>query len=99
VNAYLATCTLAAATLAAACSGEHAYPPLPDGKQPPYVLHDNCSFTIISENGSARIDSPEFSGPGASGSASIMHGDLEIEVADCRVIRNPAGLGIYRPPS
>ena len=80
----------------AACSEEAPSFPGPEGKAPPYILKQGCTFTIVEEYSRSSIESPKLSGvPGATATASISLGDLSISVADCQVSDNPQTLPIY----
>jgi hypothetical protein len=87
-----------AAGLLGACSDGDDGPSYPSaqGKTPPYVLKEGCSFAIVEKNSRSSIDSPQVSGMhGASASASISLGDYSITVADCRLVENPQALPVY----
>lgn len=67
-----------------------------EGKPTPYILKEDCRFTIVEELSRAGITSPEVTGlPGATGSASISLGGKSITVSDCRVTANSHSLPIY----
>ena len=78
------------------CSGESPGFQSAEGKPTPYVLKEDCKFTIVEELSRAGITSPEVTGmPGATGSASISLGEKSITVSDCTVIANSHSLPIY----
>ena len=80
----------------AGCSGESREYPAAEDATVPYILKQGCKFTIISEQGSAGVSSPELSGaPGVSASMSVSLGEMSIAVSDCRVVENSHGLAIY----
>lgn len=82
--------------LLAACSDESSGFPSADGKPTPYILKEDCKFTIVEELSRAGITSPEVKGmPGATGSASISLGSKSITVSDCKVTANSHSLPIY----
>lgn len=79
-----------------ACSDDTPRYPGAEGKTPPYILKEGCTFSIVEEYSRSSIESPQVSGlPGSSASASISLGDMSITVADCRVTDNPQALPIY----
>ena len=87
---------LAGVVLLAGCSEGAPEYPSSAGKQPPYILKEGCSFSIVGEHSRSTIESPRVSGPpGTSAAASVSSGDLSITVADCRVTANPADLPVY----
>lgn len=65
-----------------------------DLPEPPYILKEGCTFTIVHENGSVSVDSPRITGP-ATGSASVTDGVYMLEVADCEVVSCSHVLGVY----
>ena len=65
-----------------------------DLPEPPYILKEGCTFTIVHENGSVSVDSPRITGP-ATGSASVTDGVYTLEVADCEVVSCSHALGIF----
>jgi len=82
--------------LLAACSEDPGGFPGAEGKTPPYILKDGCTFSIVEQLSRASISSPEVSGmPGATGSAAISLGEKSITVSDCRVTTNSHSLPIY----
>ena len=64
---------------------------LPD---PPYILKEGCTFTIVHENGSLSVESPKVSGM-ATGSGSVTDGVYTLEVANCEVVSCSHPLSIY----
>ena len=82
--------------LLSACSDESSGFPSADGKPTPYILKEDCKFTIVEELSRAGITSSEVEGlPGATGSASISLGAKSITVSNCRVTENSHSLPIY----
>jgi hypothetical protein len=82
--------------LLSACSDESSGFPGADGKPTPYILKEDCTFTIVEELSRAGITSPEVEGlPGATGSASISLGAKSITVSNCKVTENSHSLPIY----
>ncbi len=78
------------------CSTEGSKYPSPEGEEYPYILKEDCTFTIVEELSRASISSPKVSGlPGSSASGSVSLGDHSITVSDCMVIENPGYLPIY----
>jgi hypothetical protein len=82
---------LVAATAGCSGKGGSNTTPLPD---PPYILKERCTFTIVHENGSLSVDSPKISGP-ATGSGSVTDGVYTLEVANCEVVSCSHPLTIY----
>jgi hypothetical protein len=80
-------------TAISGCSGKGGSDsaPLPD---PPYILKEGCTFTIVHENGSLSVDSPKVSGL-ATGSGSVTDGVYTLEVANCEVVSCSHPLTIY----
>jgi hypothetical protein len=80
-----------------ACSDESPKFPSAVGKPTPYVLKEDCKFTIVEKLSRAGITSPKVEGmPGATGSASISLGAKSITVSDCTVTANSHSLPIYQ---
>ena len=80
----------------AGCSDNTSDYPEYSGQEPPYILKKECTFKIVTDQGSASVTSPVVKGgPGVSGSGSVSIGDYTIEVADCDVINNPSDLPIF----
>ena len=78
------------------CSDESAHYPSSRGMSPPYILKEDCTFSIIEERSKASVTSPTVKG--AESSTAIVGaslGDKSIKVQDCEVIENSHGLPIY----
>lgn len=73
------------------CSKSSSTVVLPD---PPYILKEGCTFTIVHENGSLSVESPKVSGM-ATGSGSVTDGVYTLEVANCEVVSCSHPLSIY----
>ena len=73
------------------CSKSSSTVALPD---PPYILKEGCTFTIVHENGSLSVESPKVSGM-ATGSGSVTDGVYTLEVANCEVVSCSHPLSIY----
>ena len=86
----------AAALVLSACSDSSITYPSPEGKAKPYVLKEDCKFTIVEELGSASTTSPRVTGSeGVTASASISLGEKSITVSNCAVTENSHFLPIY----
>lgn len=93
IAVYWLTSTL---VLLSACSGGPDRYPSPEGKSPPYILKEDCSFTIVDELSTAGVSSPEVSGmEGASAAATVSLGEMSITVSGCEVTDNSHSLPIY----
>jgi hypothetical protein len=89
-------CVIFICIVIAGCIGNTTDYPEYSGQEPPYILKEECTFKIVTDQGSASVSSPVVSGgPGVSGSSSVSIGEYTIEVADCDVISNPSDLSIY----
>ena len=89
-------CVIFIFVIVAGCSGNTSDYPEYSGQEPPYILKEECTFKIVTDQGSAAVTSPVVKGgPGVSGSGSVSIGEYEIEVADCDVVSNPSDLSIY----
>ncbi len=88
---------MSALLLLAGCSGETDEYPSAENATPPYILKEGCKFTIISDQGSAGVTSPQVGGAaGVSASMSVSLGEMSIAVSDCRVVENSHNLTIYQ---
>ena len=88
--------TLPSIILLTGCFDNSLKYPSPEGKPLPYVLKEDCKFTIVEEYSKASITSPTVKGlEGASASASISLGDKSITVSNCAVAENSHSLPIY----
>ncbi|MCP3902771.1 MAG: hypothetical protein GY715_03965 [Planctomycetes bacterium] len=68
----------------------------PEGKSPPYILKEGCTFSIIGENGRAGVGSPKVTGMAAeNASASTSFGEYSITVSNCTLIENSHDLPVF----
>lgn len=96
VSCCLGWLPAAGIVLLTGCSEGASEYPTSAGRQPPYILKEGCSFSIVGEHSRSTIESPRVAGlPGTSAAASISFGDKSITVEDCRVTGNPAALPVY----
>ena len=80
------------------CSGETPGFLSAQGKSTPYILKEDCTFTIVEELSRAGITSPEITGASdVTATMSISLGEKSITVADCRITENSHSLPIYVP--
>ena len=78
------------------CSDGSSKYPSSEGMSPPYILKENCKFTIVHELSKTSITSPTLKGvEGATASASITLGGNSITVSNCEITENSHGLSIY----
>lgn len=78
------------------CSAQTSGYPSSEGKPTPYVMKQDCTFSIVEQLSRASVTSPTVTGmPGATASMSISLGDKSITVSDCMVIANSHSLPIY----
>ena len=79
------------------CSQDRSGLPSAAGKATPYILKEDCRFTIVTDRGSAGVSSPKVSGAGSgTASASVSIGAMSITVSDCAVTGNPHSLPMYQ---
>lgn len=82
--------------LLSACSAQSPGFESAEGKPTPYILKEDCRFTIVEALSSAGVTSPVVTGmEGATGSASVSLGAKSITVSDCAVTQNSHSLPIY----
>jgi hypothetical protein len=82
--------------LVTACSDGSQNYPSPDGISPPYILKEDCKFTIVGELGRSSVTSPKATGVDDSEvSVGISYKDISISVSDCKIISNSHSLQIY----
>jgi len=83
-------------SLLSGCSDNSSKFPSPEGMSPPYILKEDCQFSIVEEFSRASITSPKLKGLDiATASAGISLGDKSIMVANCKVTENSHDLPIY----
>ena len=88
--------TTAAVMVLTGCSEEASRFASAQGKATPYILKEDCKFTIVEELSRAGVTSPKATGmAGATASSSISLGAKSIAVSDCAVTRNSHSLPIY----
>lgn len=88
--------TTAAVMVLAGCSEEASRFAGAQGKATPYILKEDCNFTIVEELSRAGVTSPKSTGMAeVTASASISLGAKSITVSDCAVTRNSHSLPIY----
>lgn len=80
----------------AGCSEEASHFASAEGKATPFILKEDCRFTIVEELSKAGVTSPKATGmAGATASMSISLGAKSITVSDCEVTQNSHSLPIY----
>lgn len=80
----------------AGCSDDEARYPSPEGMTPPYVLKEDCTFSIVEQLSKASITSPEVEGLDiAAASAGVSLGEKSITVANCKITENSHELPVY----
>ena len=78
------------------CSDGSSKYPSAEGKTPPYILKEDCKFTIVEELSKASVTSPTVTGADNEiVSMGTSLGDKSIMVSNCIVIENSHGLSIY----
>ena len=83
-------------TLLSGCSAQSPGFETAEGKPTPYILKEDCRFTIVEELSKAGVTSPKVEGmEGATASMSISLGAKSITVSDCAVTQNSHALPIY----
>jgi len=82
--------------LLSGCSAQSPGFETAEGKPTPYILKEDCRFTIVEELSKAGVTSPKVEGmEGATASMSISLGAKSITVSDCAVTQNSHALPIY----
>ena len=82
--------------LIAGCSDDSSSYVSSEGKSLPYILKENCKFTIVGELGKSSATSPKATGVEDSAvSLSISFNDMSITVSDCKIVGNSHSLPIY----
>lgn len=78
------------------CSDNTTKYPSPEGVIPPYILKENCTFSIVEELSKASITSPKVEGLDiATASAGVSLGEKSISVSNCEITENSHYLPIY----
>ena len=78
------------------CSDDSSKFPSAEGKAFPYILKEDCKFTIVEELSKASVTSPIVTGADNEiVSMGTSVGDKSIMVSNCIVIENSHGLPIY----
>ncbi len=82
--------------LLSGCLDEPSQYPSSEGKKVPYILKEDCKFTIVDEYSKSSVTSPEVSGiDEAAISMGTSNGDMSIMVSSCTVVENSHNLSIY----
>lgn len=82
--------------LIAGCSNNSSQYPSSEGMAPPYILKEDCKFTIVEELSKASITSPTVTAMDrTSASMGVSLGDKSIMVSNCQIVSNSHSLPIY----
>lgn len=78
------------------CSDDTPKFPSPEGMHTPYILKEDCTFSIVEERSKASVSSPKVEGLDiATFSSGASLGDKSITVTNCKITENSHDLPIY----
>lgn len=60
---------------------------------PPYIVHEECTFFLVTDVGTVSTPSARNSGP--SGNATLNMGGHRVVLSECTLVENPDQLAVY----